>query len=302
MATIKTRAKPLGLDISKVKPPAAVTAVARDFIPKDAPVIVNMVREKEATAITMLEGIPTILVGHTGTAKTKLLQRLHQDAKWPYRSITAHGQVEVDSLVGKWVATKTKGMEYRLGILPFCMKHGIAVGIQEINMVLPEVLVLLHEYVDEGYITLTDLDPDHPDFKIEPHANFRLYGTMNPPELYPGTRELSPALIRRCLIRQVNELSEAEEVTVITGQCPSITVEDATQMAKVASSVRQQMKSGQGMFWLSTADLVMWGRLMKHLDPYEAGEIAVLGKAPASEQDFVRGRLRLAFEPVKVTS
>ncbi len=280
----------------QLKPPAAVTALAKRFIPADAPEIIGMETERKAITITMLEQIPLIMVGHTGIAKTKLLQRVHQEAGWPYRSITAHGRVEVETLVGKWVATP-KGMEYRLGLLPFCMRHGIAVGIQEINVVLPEVLVLLHEFVDEGYITLTDLDPDHPDFIITPHENFRLYGTMNPPELYPGTRDLSPALLRRCIIRQVQGLKQEEEVKVITAQCPWVDKETAAQMAGVATSVRQQFDANAGLFYLSTADLVMWGRLIQHLDPNEAGEIAVVGKAPANEVDFVRGRVRLAFDP-----
>lgn len=279
------------------KPPKPVPAVAKQFIPTGAPEIVNMAREKEAIQIAMLEDIPTILVGHTGTAKTKLLQRVHQDAKWPYRSIAAHGQVEVDTLIGKWVATRDKGMEYRLGLLPFCMKHGISTGIQEINVVLPEVLILLHEYVDEGFITLSDLDPEHPDFIIHPHPNFRLYGTMNPPELYPGTRELSPALTRRCIIRQVEPLAPHEEVEVLKQQTPWVDTKTAESMTQVAQSVRQQFQAGQGLFWLSTADLVMWGRLLRHTSPYEAAEISVMGKAPTNELDFVRGRVRLAFDP-----
>jgi len=283
-----------------VKPPKKPSKVAQNFVPRVAPEIVNMAMEKEAVKITMLEAIPTILVGHTGTAKTKMLQRMHMEAGWPYRAITAHGQVEVDTLIGKWIATRDKGMEYKLGILPFCMKHGIAVGLQEINVVLPEVLVLLHEYVDEGCITLQDLDPEHPDFIVVPHDNFRLYGTMNPPELYPGTRELSPALIRRCLVRQVQPLELDDEIEVILQQSKGIQGVDydvARQMAEVGRDVRQQFESGQGLFWLSTADLVMWARLMKHTGPYEAGEIAVVGKAPANEIDFVRSRVRIGFEP-----
>lgn len=282
---------------SKSKPPKPVSAVAKQFIPHGSPKIVNMERERSAIEISMVENIPTILVGHTGTAKTKLLQRVHEDAKWPYRSISAHGQVEVDSLVGKWVATKDKGMHYQLGILPFCAKNGISLGIQEINVVLPEVLILLHEFVDEGFITLSDLDPEHPDFIIHPHPNFRLYGTMNPPELYPGTRELSPALIRRCIIRQVEPLKPHEEVQVLKEQAPWVSDDTATSMAGVAASVRQQFETGQGLFWLSTADLVMWAIIMRHTDAYSAAEIAVLGKAPATELDFVRGRVRLAFDP-----
>jgi MoxR-like ATPase len=177
------------------------------------------------------------------------------------------------------------------------MRHGIAIGIQEINVLLPEVLILLHEYVDESFITLSDLDPEHPDFLIHPHPNFRLYGTMNPPELYPGTRELSPALVRRCIVRQVEPLQPHEEIEVLRQQAPWVTNEVATSMAGVGASVRQQFESGQGLFWLSTADLVMWARLLPHMNEYDAAEIAVMGKAPANELDFVRGRVRLAFDP-----
>src|SRR5436190_1671145 len=184
---------------------------------------------------------------------------MHQDAGWPYRAVPGHGQVEVETLVGKWIAT-TEGMQYKLGILPFCMKHGIAVGIQEINFVAPEVLVLLHEFVDEGFITLQELDPEHPDFVITPHPNFRLYGTMNPPELYPGARELSPALLRRCIVRSVEPLGREDELRVILEQS-AINETTAGLMVDVAEAVREQFNQGQGLFWISTADLVMWAQL-----------------------------------------
>jgi hypothetical protein len=86
-------------------------------------------------------------------------------------------------------------------------------------------------------------------------------------------------------------------VQVLKEQTPWLSDEAATAMAGVAASVRQQFESGQGLFWLSTADLVMWATISKHIDPYSAAEISVLGKAPATELDFVRGRVRLAFDP-----
>lgn len=277
-------------------PPAPLTEMARQFIPTDTTEIVGMELETAAIEVTMAEKIPTILTGHTGTAKTLLLEHLHMEKEWPYRGVTAHGQVEVDTFLGKWVVGKD-GMEYKLGILPFCMKYGIALGVQEVNAVLPEVLMLLHEYVDQGYITLMDLDPEHPDFKIVPHENFRLYGTMNPPSDYPGTRDLSPALVRRCLIRTVDPLTKEQDIMVVRQQCPWVSQEDALQMAGVAQAVRQQFDTGQSFFWLSTADLVTWGTVMQYVDPIPAGQIAVVGKAPKSEQRFVKAQVRMAFDP-----
>jgi MoxR-like ATPase len=279
-------------------PPVKPTVVAAKFIPTTAPEIIGMDLARAAIGVTMAEDLlPTILVGHTGTAKTKLIQRVHQDLKWPYRGVSAHGQVEVDTLIGKWIATKDQGMVYKLGILPFCMLHGIAVGIQEINAVLPEVLILLHEYVDEGFITLQDLDPEHEWFVIEPHANFRLYGTMNPPELYPGTRDLSPALVRRCIVQSVEALPLDQEIRAVQLQCPWLDESDIRSMVGVGQSVRQQFDNEMGFFYLSTADLVQWGRVMRHMTALDAGMIAVVGKAPAGERDFVKGRVRIAFDP-----
>jgi MoxR-like ATPase len=277
-------------------PPGEISDIAAQFVPSDVPEIENMDLERATIRVTMLENIPSILVGHTGVAKTKLLQRMHMDAQWPYRSVPGYGGVESETLIGKWIATKEKGMTWAHGILPFCMKNGIAIGFQEVNYVAPEVLVLLHEYLDEGYITLMELPVDHEDFIIRPHENFRFYGTMNPPELYPGARDLSPAFLRRCLVRRVDPLDAVTEAKVVHDQT-GIDFDTAAQMAGVASSVRQQFDNNLGLFWVSTADLVTWARLTKHMDPLQAAEIAIIGKAPENEVPFVRGRVRISFEP-----
>jgi len=270
------------------KPPAEIDSVAARFVPDGAEDIINMANERTAVAMTMETGVPLVLVGHTGVAKTALLQRLHQEAGWPYHSVPGHGQVDVDTLVGKiWVEDGT--MQFRPGILPFAMKHGIAIGFQEINAVVPEVLIMLHEYLDEGFVTITDLPPEHPDFIIRPHENFRLYGTMNPPELYPGVRELSPALARRLLIRRVDLLTPEDELKVLLNRVPTLDEDLGRQMVQTAQGVRNNFNDNKGLFWLSTADLVMWADFTVRLgDAFQAAELAIYGKAPHHEEQFIR--------------
>lgn len=280
-----------------LNPPADVPEEAKAFIPEGAPETIGMDIEKAAIELTMKTNVPSIFIGHTGQNKTGILRRLHQEAGWPYRGISGRESIEVDNLNGKWRIGPDKTMEYHLGILPFCMKHGISVGIQEINYIAPEVLVLIHEYVDEGFITLDELSPDDPDFIIHPHPNFRLYGTMNPPEMYPGARELSPALLRRCIVRTLDEPTKEDEYRVIRMQVPSLPDENAREMVEVAHSVRFEFHEGRIGYWCSTADLVQWAVLAEHCDPITASEFAVVGKAPETDQTFVRGRVRLSFNP-----
>jgi MoxR-like ATPase len=281
----------------RVNVPAEIPKEAEAFIPENAPEIVGMDVEKVAVELTMKTGIPSIFIGHTGQSKTTLLKRVHQELGWPYRGISGRESIEIDNLNGKWRIGKDRQMEYHLGVLPFCMKHGIAVGIQEINYIAPEVLVLIHEFVDEGFITLDELSPDDPDFIIRPHPNFRLYGTMNPPEMYPGARELSPALLRRCIVRTIDDLSKEDELKVITDQVPSVGADAAREMVEVAHSVRHEFNEGKIGFWCSTGDLVQWALLTDHCDAITASEFAVVGKAPDRDQMFVRGRVRLSFNP-----
>lgn len=280
------------------KAPAKVGSVAAMHIPADIPNIIGMLDELSAIDINMKLNIPLILVGHTGLAKTTVIAKKHEEMKWPYRSVTMNGSVEVDTLVGKWTANPKEGMVYKLGILPFCMKYGIALGIQEINFLLPEVLVLLHEFADEGHITLMDLDPTHPDYIIRPHENFRLYGTMNPPELYAGARDLSPALARRCIVKRVDELTDVQEQRVVIEQS-HVEADVARSLQTVGKSVRESFDMGKTLYYLSTADLIMWGRLMVAggLDALTAAKLAIMGKAAPSDHDFLLNVIRLQFEP-----
>lgn len=281
---------------AELAPPAPVEGIAAEFVPNEAPEILGMEHERDCIAISMLDGDPTILVGHTGAGKTRLMQQMHHEARWPMRAIGGHGGVETTTLIGKpWV--RDGNMDYQIGILPFCMINGIAAVFHEINALAPDVLILLHEYLDEGQITLLDAPVDHEYFVVKPHENFRLYGTMNPPELYPGTRELSPALLRRCLVRQVADLPPDLEQRAIVQQA-GVTDEVAKQMVKVASDVRSQFYDQNSTFWLSTADLVQWAHKTRHLQPIEASEICLVGKTQTdADAEFVRGRVRFSFDP-----
>lgn len=282
-------------------PPAEVSDVAELFVPQHAKDIVGMEVALLSIALTMGREVgedprPTILEGHTGLAKTAVLAYAHHRANWPYRTVAGHSNVDVDSLIGK-LTFKNGSMEFQMGILPFCMKHGIAVGIQEINAIPPEVLIMIHEYMDEGRITLHDLGPDDEDFVVEAHPNFRLYGTYNPPEFYPGTRDLSPALKRRCIIVPIRPLDEKKELEAVMRSVPSADEDVTRKIVGTAHEIRRGQASDQGMFFLSTADVVMWAEMLKALPPYEAGIMALMGKVPVEERDNVQKVIRMRFQP-----
>lgn len=279
-------------EIEITEPPGEVNEVASRYIPSGTPQIIGMDVETECIALTMETGVPTILIGHTGIAKTLLIKKLHEEAQWPYHTITGHAQVEVDTLVGKiWVEGGT--MRFKPGVLIFCMKEGIAIGFQEINAVAPEVLIMLHEYLDEGHVTLTDLPADHEDFMVRPHPNFRLFGTMNPPDLYPGIRELSPALQRRCLVRRVEVLEAESEKLVILAQVPDIGEDLARKMVQTANGMRKNLNEHKTNFFLSTADLVMWAKTADRVgDVHKAAEICIFGKAPREDEQLLRTVIR----------
>lgn len=278
--------------------PAPVLSVPAQFITDNLPEIIGMDMEKRAIDIAMKANIPLILIGHTGLAKTTAIGREHQDRRWPHRHITFNGAVEVDTILGKWVATPKEGMVFKLGILPFCMKHGISLTFNEINFAPAEVNVLIHELVDEGHITLLELDPEHPDFIIKPHPNFRLFGTMNPPELYAGARELSPALARRCIVRRVADLSREEEARVIIELVEGVSADVAKGLAEAGHSIRESFHANKTIFYLSTADLIMTARLMGHGVTWtEAVEFAIIGKAHETDRDFLSNTFRLVFDP-----
>lgn len=241
-------------------------------------------------------GIPAILVGHSGTAKTTMLEYMHATHNKPYRSVSCYGAMEADNLIGKWIV-QDGSMVYKLGILPFAMKHGISIGLQEINYVLPEVLVLLHEFFDERRITLMDLDPDHPDFVIEAHPDFHLFGTMNPPEFYPGARDLSPALLRRSMVMNVDVIAPELEAQVIVN-LSGASEEEARYLSQAGQSIRMAFIQGGTSTWIGTADLVMWAKValqMNH-DFVKSAIPTIINKGNGPEDKiFLSDQVRMYF-------
>lgn len=97
--------------------------------------------------------------------------------------------------IAKTLGLASKSWEFSEGYIPKALRHGVWVILDEMNLAEPQVLERLNSVLEDGHeMVLTEGSGTifAKGGDVEPHSDFRLFGTMNPAE-YAGRSTLSPA-------------------------------------------------------------------------------------------------------------
>lgn len=270
--------------------PAAPT----EYTPKDSKII-DSAHELEMIARGIKDNLPVLIIGETGSGKTSFIRYLAHQTNNSFRRMNLNGQTTTDELVGHYtVDDKEKGMRWIKGVLYEAMEQGHWLLLDELNAGLPEVLFALQSVLDDDHFLIAY---EHEKEVIRPHANFRLFATMNPSLEYAGTKDLNKALLSRFPIVMKTTYPDAKrEIKIVQAHVPELDEKDIHLMVRVAEDIRKGKKNNSISFICSTRELINWAKLSVSMGVKAAAEVAILNKCELdTDMQTVEGILKMQF-------
>ncbi len=230
-------------------------------------------------ALAYLLNAPLALHGHTGVGKTELVRTFAALLNAPVYRMNLHGLSTNDDIIGKLLPAGQGTVAFQDGLVTTGVRRGGILLLEEMNATGQEVWFSLHGLLD-GSRALTLVEKDNE--VVHQHPSCRLYATFNPseyPNLYPGTKELSAAYLRRWSSVRVGFASLEQERTIIEERFPPFadeplsavldTMLDVTRVARDILANRVHSFN----FVLSTGTLESWAALTLHVGPISAAKM-----------------------------
>lgn len=239
---------------------------------------------KSALEIAITSNLPALLIGETGCGKTSIIRELAYKHKAVFSRFNMTGETSVDEFVGKYTLRSEDGASVTVwqdGMLVEAMKKGHWLVVDEVNVALPEILLILNSLLDDDkFITLANHDGE----VIRAHPDFRFFATMNPPDEYAGTKELNKAFLSRFhMVMHMTYANANTEIAILKRD--GVLAGAAAKMVNTAQKLRELKAAGNIFYTCSTRDLRQWAKLIgSGLTVQNAYELAICNKAAAAER------------------
>lgn len=247
-------------------------------------------KEVEVLEAAIARNIPSLLIGETGTGKTKMVREAAKRHGKPFTRVNLNGETSIDDFVGRW--TIQDGHTVWIdGVLPQAMRNGEWLLLDEINAALPEILFVLQSVLDDDrFLRLVEKNNE----VVRPHEEFRIFATMNPADEYTGTKELNLASKNRWGVKiMIGYVHPEIEKAIVRDYADKLTDEELTIMVNLAVEVRRLKARGELSEPLSTRSLIMWGMMSESIGFYKAFIYTVLNAL--SDKDEAK-KIRELFE------
>ncbi len=231
-------------------------------------------------ALSYLKNIPLALHGHTGVGKTELVRYFAALLGAPVYRMNLHGLSTTDDIVGKLLPVGDGRVGFQDGLVTTAVRKGGLLLLEEMNATGQEVWFALHGLLD-GSRALVLVEKDNE--VVHQHPWCRIYSTFNPaeyPALYPGTKELSAAYLRRWASVRVGFAAREVERTILVTRFPEMDRGENREILEIMLDVAQVARklltdrARAFDFVMSTGLLVAWAELTLLLGPIEAARIA----------------------------
>lgn len=208
------------------------------------------------------------LTGPTGSGKTSLLEQVAARLHWGVHTVTGHGRMELNDLLGQYMLVDGGSMQWIDGPLTLAVRLGHVLLINEIDAVDPAELIGLNEIVEGKPLTIPQTGT-----VIIPHPKFRLVATGNSAGsgdqsgLYQGVLRQNLAFLDRFRLMEVGYPDPDDEMKLLAAVVPNMPESVRESMIKVANQIRKVFIGGQdggGMLsvTLSTRGLMRWASLV----------------------------------------
>jgi len=281
--------------------------VSKEFVPNCTEFMESALDQRNLKKLVagVKKNYPVLLVGPTGSGKTSTIKWLAYKTNNSYRRLQLNGSTDIDNFVGRWTLNK-EGTVWIDGILTDAMRKGHWLLLDEINMALPEILVIINSITDDDRILVLDEKGTE---VVEPHPNFRLFASMNPTEDYSGTKELNTATRNRFIEIVVGYPSPDMEVGILEkhsgidrelgkfygkdslkggANCPKQDVTSGQgivtfkplleSMVEFANIIRANNEHQKMLGVCSTRQLIQWANLLDVLPIKNAAYVTILDK------------------------
>ncbi|MGH8781682.1 AAA family ATPase [Paraburkholderia sp.] len=250
----------------------------------------------------IVENRRVMLIGHTGSGKTSLIEQIAARAQYGVLRSNMNGQTTVGDFVGFWTV---KGGEtvWVDGVLPTAMRDGHWLIVDEVDFAEPAILAVLTAVLEPGgRLLLKEKGNDI----VAPHPSFRLFATANAVgamsqfrHLYQGANLMNEAFLDRWRVYLIDYLAPDEEADVLVRTlAPHLTPAMARTLAAIAADCRAAFAREDLASAFSTRRLLDWAQLMLRTgDPERAAGPAIYAKVSPEDAALIRSIIRHYIAP-----
>ena len=160
---------------------------------------------------TSTRRFPVLLQGPTSSGKTSLVEYLAKISGNKYVRVNNHEHTDLQEYLGTYTSDPDGQLVYEDGVLVKALKEGHWIVLDELNLAPTDVLEALNRLLDDNRELLV---PETQQM-VQPHENFMLFATQNPPGAYGGRKALSRAFRNRFLELHFDEIPEDELETIL---------------------------------------------------------------------------------------
>lgn len=219
-----------------------------------------------------------MLNGEKGTGKSSFVQQFCARLNIPLMVINGGPGLDETYLMGS-KTIENGSVKAVDGVLSYCLRHGIAVMIDEIAAIKPSVLVSINDVLNgDQIITLKhhgldptinpdDLSKEEGSMTIRRHSRFRFFATdntggkMSREPRYNGVNQQNSAVRSRFTCFKMGFLKPADELKALIGATKgSLPRPVAKFMVEFAIRVRASFELGEMTDTVSFRELQRWGR------------------------------------------
>lgn len=207
------------------------------------------------------------LTGPTGSGKTSLITQIASRLNWPVQSVTCHGRLELQALIGQFVLINGS-TQYVHGPLSVAARDGNILILNESDILDPSELAGLNDIIEGQPLVIAENGGE----VIKPHPMFRVFATGNSvgsgdsSGLYQGVLRQNLAFMDRFRVIHVDYPDAEIEQDIIQNAVSSMPAEIISKMITVAGEIRRLFMGTANdgpelTVTMSTRTLVRWATL-----------------------------------------